>query len=139
MSGSGVNSDRLSSVYVGGYREHKIIPLLRYGYGLEYAQMGGDFNSNGGNYKLNYIGAPIYVKGKIGPIYGLVGTEFNLKISESGGDFTKKADTFDMPLFVGGGFKLLMLSVEARYGWGLFDAQGSLKNEYFQLGLTLSL
>lgn len=137
LNGSGGNSDRLSSMYIGAYREHKLIPLLRYSYGLEYAQMGGDLKS-AGDYRLNYIGVPIYLKGKLGPVYALAGTALNLKISESGGNFDKKADTFDMPIFIGGGFKILIVSVEVRYGWGLFEVQETAKNEYMQLGLTLS-
>ena len=51
---------------------------------------------------------------------------------------TEKSNVFDMPLQVGLGVKILMLSLEARYNWGLLDLNDEgAKNQYFQLGLAV--
>ena len=108
-----------------------MIPLLRLSYGLEYSQLGAD------TYKLDYIGIPIAVKAKIGPVTGLVGSGINFKISEP--DKADGADSFtayDVPVFVGLGFNILFLGIDARYQWGLTDLEGSINNESFQIGLS---
>jgi hypothetical protein len=141
------NTDNLNSFYMGIFKENQLIPLLKFGYGLDYLQNGAEL-SDFGKYKLNYLSIPLYVKAKIGPVFGLAGTGLNFKISdklENGGMETDADDNyatkdFDMPLFIGGGFKILMVTIEARYNWGLIDINETLgiKNQYWQIGASLS-
>ena len=133
----GDKSDALSSFYAGVYKERKIVPLLHYGYGLEFAQMGGNYEVIG-DYKLGYIGIPVYAKAKVGPIYGLLGSGINVKISETDIEGADKAKSIDVPVYAGVGLNFLMLSIEARYHWGLMEVQDQTKNQYLQIGLGLS-
>lgn len=131
---SGGDSDNLSSYYLGGYLEHDVIPFLKFGYGLEYAQMGGKVEGFG-DYKLGYLGVPLYLKAKVGPLYALAGSGINFKISET--DVETKAKSTDVPVFAGIGVNFLMLSLEARYHWGMMEVQEDAKNAYLQVGLAV--
>ncbi len=142
----------LSGFYAGVFKDHKLVPLLSLGTGVEYLQNGYsasvDLMGVSTDYKYIYhtIGVPIYAKAKVGPIYGLAGISPNFIIGESLVVNDEKTDSdsepnwFDAPVFVGAGFKFLMLSVEARYHWGLIDIydSGSMRNQYLQIGATLS-
>ncbi len=132
----GENSDALSSFYLGAFKENNIIPLLKYGLGLEYAQMGGT-DELVGDYKLGYVGIPLYIKAELGPVFALAGSGINFNVSETKDIFTESVNAIDVPVYVGLGVKILMLSVEARYHWGMIEIQEETKNAYLQLGLAL--
>jgi len=138
LNSDGDKSDKLSSFYAGVFKERKIIPLLHYGYGLEFAQMGGKDKDVDLEYKLGYIGVPVYAKAKVGPVYGLLGSGINVKISETDIEGAEKAKGMDIPVYAGVGLNFLMLSIEARYHWGLMEVQDQTKNQYLQVGIGLS-
>jgi hypothetical protein len=132
--------------YLGVFKENKIIPLLSYGFGLDYMNTGSKVD-NDTKRALNYLSIPIYVKAKLGPLYGLAGTGLNIKISEKlfvDGNSTslsdsQKSKSLDYPVYLGGGFKILIVSIEGRYHWGLSEIINGSKNRYFQIGATISL
>nr|WP_321452433.1 outer membrane beta-barrel protein [uncultured Carboxylicivirga sp.] len=135
LNSDGNKSDKLSSFYAGVFKENKLIPLIHLGYGLEYSQMGGAYDLL--DYKLGYLGVPVYAKAKVGPLYGLVGSGINFKISETDlGDGEDNAKGIDVPVYAGVGFNFLMLSIEARYHWGMIEIQDKTKNQYLQLGVA---
>ena len=138
-------SSNLKSFYVGFFNENKIVPLLHFGKGLEYMQNGMSYNSNSERI-LHTISIPLYLKLKIGPVYGLGGIAGDFKVSEK---FTSdnggispadndKSNWFDAPVFLGAGVKILFVSVEARYHWGLIEVRDGLYNRYFQIGGAIS-
>lgn len=135
----------LGGFYLGIYKDKRIVPAVRLGAGLEYVQTGSQQDSDN-KYQLGYIGIPIKVQGKVGPVYGLGGLAPSFKISEKmtllGQNVDipddTKANVFDLPVFVGGGFQIMMIGIEARYYWGLTEIQEKTKNQYLQVGLTLS-
>jgi len=142
--------DPLSSFYVGLYKDVKIVPLLRFGVGLEYSQVGiVSNNSNIDNsLKLHYLYVPLYLKVKLGPVFALGGASPGFKVGEKlvflgqevSLDDDNKANAFDVPLFLGVGVKILFVSVEVRYNWGMLDVyeNPSAKNKYLQIGAAVS-
>lgn len=133
--GEKVNSSK-SGFYAGVYRDTKIFSFLNFNSGLEYSQLGGSkFDSN--DYTLNYVGIPLGLKVKIGPLYAQGGTGFNVKVAESGAPATYDTKWFDIPAYVGAGFNILFMSIEARRTWGLTDIANGLNNNGFQLGLNM--
>lgn len=141
------NTDNLNSFYVGVFKENQIIPLLKLGYGLDYMQNGTEY-SDYGKYTINYLSIPLYLKAKVGPVFGLAGVGANFKLSDklsNGGMDTEASDSFatkdfDLPLFIGGGFKILLVTIEGRYNWGMIELNNvtGAKNHYLQLGASLS-
>ena len=136
----------LNSFYVGFFKERKIVPMLHFGTGLEYFQNGFESNLIDLQRKLHYVSAPLYLKVKLGPVYATGGTALNFKVAEnntlsdiSGDPLSEKSNWFDMPLQVGLGVKILMVSLEARYNWGMLEINDiGAKNQYFQLGAAVS-
>lgn len=136
-----------SSFYVGFAREVKIIPLLLFGSGAEYLQNGGKIDDNNKRI-LHYIGVPLYLKLKLGPVYALTGFELSFKVAEQayllGQKYTplEKANWFDAPFFLGAGVQIFIFAVELRYHWGTIAAYSSgeteVKSQYLQLGATIS-
>ncbi len=141
------NTDNLNSFYLGVFKENQIIPLLKLGYGLDFMQNGAEY-SDYGKYTMNYLSIPLYLKAKVGPVFGLAGVGANFKLSDkisNGGMDTEASDNyatkdFDMPLFIGGGFKILMITIEGRYNWGMIELNKitGAKNHYLQVGASLS-
>jgi hypothetical protein len=139
-------TDPLNSFYIGIFQEKKLVPLLRFGSGLEYFQNGFESSRIDLQRKLHYISVPLYLKVKIGPIYATGGTALNFKVAEKSNLWDASIDPlgesskiFDLPLQVGVGLKILMFSVEARYNWGLLAINSNdAKNQYLQFGITFS-
>ena len=137
-------TDHVNTFYVGLFKEKKLLPLTRFGSGLEYFKNGYTIDG-GGDRDLHYLSVPLYLKVKVAFVYATGGTALNLKISESlPGDSqtdplnNEKTDFFDMPLQLGLGIQILIFSVEARYHWGMFDMKYGAKNQYLQAGFTVS-
>jgi len=137
-------TDRMNSFYVGLFKEKKIVPLLRFGSGLEYFKNGYTINDNLKR-ELHYLSVPLYLKVKLAFLYATGGTALNFRVSEKlPGNVlldplnNEQTAWFDMPLQLGLGVKILMFSVEARYNWGLFDMYNDSRNQYFQAGFTVS-
>ena len=147
-NGSSLESN-LNSFYVGFFKDTKIFPMLHFGTGLEYSQM-GTFEDNDNKFVMHYLSIPLNLKLKIGPFYGLGGVAANFKVGEKwtiqGLEATSitKAKNFDVPVYAGLGFKVLMLQIEARYYWGTIDLYENTptidpyKTQYFQLGVGIS-
>jgi len=139
------DANNLQSFYVGFFNENKIVPLLHFGKGLEYFQNGLSY-SGSGERVLHTISVPLYLKLKIGPVFGLGGIAGNFKVSEkfTAGDHevspteSDKSNWFDAPVFLGAGVKIFFVSVEARYHWGLIEVRNGLKSQYFQVGAAVS-
>lgn len=137
-------TDRMNSFYVGLFKEKKIVPLLRFGSGIEYFKNGytlsGDLKR-----EMHYISIPLYLKVKIGPVYATGGSGLNFLVSEKLPESAlldplnnQKTSFFDMPFQLGAGLKILMFSIEARYNWGMFNVNGDANDQYLQLGFTVS-
>jgi hypothetical protein len=132
-----------SSFYAGFFRDNRIIPILHFGTGIEYYQ-NANFTNDNNKRVLHYIGVPLYLKAKLGPVFALTGFEPSFKVGEKYTalgqeiDPAQKANWFDAPFFLGAGVKILMFSVEIRYHWGTVDAFNSARSQYLQLGGAIS-
>lgn len=125
--------DNLSGYYLGAFRDHQLVPLLRFSAGLELSQFGAEIEKE--NFAITYLGVPLALKAKLGPISAIGGSGVNFKIGESDG---MDANGIDIPVYLGAGFNFLMIGIEGRYIWGLTDAvDGGYKNRGFQLGATI--
>jgi len=135
----------LNSFYVGFFRDTKIMPMLRFGSGLEYFQNGMSYTGDAKRV-LHTISVPLDLKVKLGPVFALGGIAANFKVSEKikiNGEYVSplnsdKSAWFDLPLFLGAGVKILFVTIEARYHWGLIEVRDGKHSQYFQLGAALS-
>ena len=139
------SSNYLNSFYVGFFRDNKLAPMLFFGSGLEYFQNGFEYTRNSKRV-LHTVSVPLDLKVKLGPIFALGGIAANFKVSEKlvVGDNkydpgeNQKSHWFDAPVFLGAGVKILFITIEGRYHWGIVEARNEYFNRYFQLGLGLS-
>ena len=138
-----LGTEDYSSFYVGVYRDTRIVPMFHFGTGIEYYQNAA-FSNDNNKRVLHYIGLPLYLKFKIGPVFALSGFEPSFKVGEKytllGQEVnpTESANWFDAPFFLGAGVKVLFITVDIRYNWGTIDAFGSAKSQYLQLGGAIS-
>lgn len=138
-------SEPYSSFYAGLYRDTRIFAMLHFGSGLEYFQNGLQFTEDNKRV-LHYLSIPLDLKVKLGPLFVLGGMAPSFKMAERefvNGNAAKPASDdlsrgFDAPVFVGAGLKILFLTLEARYHWGLFDVYDGYYNRYFQIGAGIS-
>ena len=138
-------SKTLSSFYVGFFRSKKIGGILHFDSGIEYFQNGLKYTGDAKR-TLHTISIPLDLRLKIGPVYGIGGAAANFKVSESfdvgDNSFTPidsdKSNWFDIAAFAGAGVKVWILSVEARYHWGLLEVRNDLYSRYFQIGAAVS-
>lgn len=149
-SGLFEGSDRVSgtsnyaSFYVGAFREKKILSFLYWGTGLEYCQNGAGLTDNN-KHIIKYLGLPVDLKAKFGPVYAVLGVQPKFKLSEkliiNDEKITptdeQKSTFMDFPAFGGIGFNILFVSVEARYHYGMFETNHGARNAYLQIGATL--
>jgi hypothetical protein len=134
----------LSGFYLGGYHERELIPLLRLAYGLEYSKNGAGL-SGSDRHVINYLGIPVHLKVKLGPVYALVGVQPKVKIGEKmiiDGELNsptsdEKSKTIDLPAYAGLGLNFLMFSIEARYHYGMIETNHGARNAYLQAGAAL--
>lgn len=152
ISGLFEGSDRVAgtsnygSFYVGAFKEIKIIPFLHWGTGLEYCQNGAGL-SDDNKQVIKYLGIPVHLKAKLGPVYALVGVQPKVKLSEkiiindekTSPTDDQKSNTFDLPAYGGLGFNILIVSIETRYYYGLIETNHGARNAYWQVGATLHL
>lgn len=140
FDGSGTGS--LNGFYVGLFKNNKIIPTLHWTAGLEYFQTGYEVSSDTRR-AINTLSVPLFLKFKVGPAYAMAGLSGNFKLSEenklNGVDLEENANTVDIPVGAGVGFRIAILNVEARYNWGMMDVDdGGGRHRYFQVGLGAS-
>jgi len=145
LDGDAWASEAMGSFYAGFFRDNKIASLLHVGTGLEYLKNGVSIDSD--NHRdLHYLSIPLNVKLKLGPVFALSGFAPSFKVAErfvEDGNSSKpsddeKAEWFDVPFFVGAGVKLMFITIEARYHWGLLEVMEGYNARYLQLGLGLS-
>ncbi len=143
--GEAWSDESMQSFYAGFFRDNKIVPMFHFGTGLEYYKNGVKFDSD--NHRdFHYVSVPLNGKFKLGPAFALAGFAPSFKVAErivTDGDSQKptdaqKAEWFDIPFYVGAGVKLLFITIEARYHWGLLEVVDGYKANSFQLGLGLS-
>ncbi len=149
---NGNSDDNLNSFYVGLFGEKKLVPLLRLGAGLEYHTVGTSLSSSNitAKYTRHSISIPVYLRMKLGPVYALGGVApdfgisniFKIDDEKIDLDDEAKTSTFDAPLFLGVGFKIAIVSIEARYHWGTMNLSklenNNFKQQYFQIGAAVS-
>ncbi|MDX2432071.1 MAG: hypothetical protein QNK35_14130 [Bacteroides sp.] len=137
--------DPMQSMFVGLFRDTKILPMLHFGTGLEYYKNGVSFDSD--NHRdLYYVSLPLDLKLKLGPIFALGGFSPSFKVAErittDGGTLkptdAQKSEWFDIPLFVGAGLKIWFITLEARYHWGMLEVVDGYKSQSFQVGAGIS-
>jgi len=149
-SGLYKDSERLTgtsnyaSFYIGAFKENKILPFLHWGTGLEYCQNGAGLVGSD-KQVIKYLGLPLHIKAKIGPVFALVGVQPKFKLSEKiiiDGEKTsptseQKSKVFDLPAYAGVGLNILILSIEARYYYSMIETNHGARNAYLQLGAAL--
>jgi hypothetical protein len=130
----------INNFYVGLYKNNKIVPTLHWMFGAEYF-VNGYYNTDNNKLTMNTIGVPINLKLKLGPFFALGGVSANFVVSQDyeNSGTAQKAPVFDLPVFLGAGFRILIVNIEARYHWGMLeiDSYGD-HNQYFQLGAGVS-
>jgi len=138
-------AQRLNNFYFGFFHDSQIASMFYIGNGLEYFQNG--LNSSGESKRvLHTLSIPCDVKFKAGPVFALAGAAVNIKLTErihiGDESFTPpesdKSNWLDIPVFLGAGVRVLFLTVEARYYWGLIESRDNLYNRYLQVGIGLS-
>ena len=135
----------LGSFYIGFFRSTKIATILHFDSGIEYFQNGLKYSGNSKR-TLHTISVPLDLRLKIGPVFAVGGAAANFKVSEEikiGDNSYKPSDNnksnwFDVAAFAGAGVKIWILTVEARYHWGLLETRNDLYSRYFQLGAAVS-
>ena len=135
----------LSSFYAGFFRSTKMAAILHFDSGIEYFQNGLKYTGDAKR-TLHTISIPLDLRLKLGPVFAVGGAAANFKVSESfdlgDNSFTPadndKSEWFDIAPFVGVGVNIWILTVEARYHWGILEARNDLYNRYFQLGGAIS-
>lgn len=139
---SGGATGTLDGFYLGAYKNNKIMPMLHWTFGLEYFQNGFHVDSDTKR-TVHTLSIPVNVKVKLGPFFALAGSGLNMDLSDkteiSGVDVDSDVNFLDIPLTVGFGFKILILSIEGRYSWGMLNVDSNDgKNRYFQIGAGVS-
>jgi len=139
--------------YVGVFKDVKVLPLLHFGVGIDYFQGGSD-KDHDNNITLHYLSVPVDLKLKLGPFFALAGVAPSFKVHENWTDAgkeinpesEKKSNIFDLPAFAGIGFKIAIISIEARYYYGTMSVNNNssscfegYNNQYVQLGLAVSI
>ena len=146
LSDSDVDTTNLmGGFYVGFFRDNKVASILHVGAGLEYFKNGTEYSENSSRV-LHTISVPVSLKVQLGPVFALGGIGANIKVSEklvyndTSYDLSddQKSNWFDAPVFLGAGVKLLFLTIEARYHWGLLEVKNGYHSRYFQVGAGLS-
>lgn len=140
VDGNQIGSN-LPNFYVGFFRNNKFGGIFAIHTGLDYTQNGWKTDDN--NYRrAHMLNVPIALRVKLGPIFALGGTGLNFKVAENNegaaANATPKNGVFDAPILLGLGFKIAIVSIEARYHWGLVNTNDlGYKNQYFQVGVGL--
>ncbi len=138
--------ENTSGFYVGVRKDFKIVPLVRFNTGLLFTQQGTAYDlPSTDDLKMGYLHLPFGAKLKLGPIFLTGGISPSFRLSANAGDENvgDEFKVFDLPAYGGIGVKVLMVSLDFRYNYGLlnvsdvsgFDAQ----NQFFTLGLGFSL
>lgn len=133
----------LDGFYLGAFKNNKIMPMLHWTFGLEYFQNGYQDKNFDIKRTVHTLSIPVNIKVKLGPLFALVGSGLNMNLSDKtefmGEDVDDDVNFLDIPLTVGFGFNILILSIEGRYSWGMLNVDsGDGKNQYLQIGAGVS-
>ena len=152
-NGSSALYNTHNTFYVGVFKDVKILPLLHFGAGIDYFQ-GGSIKDNDNDIILHYLSVPVDLKLKLGPFFALAGVAPSFKVHENwtaaGKEISPgsemKSNAFDLPVFAGIGFKIAIISIEARYYYGTMSVNSNslsgfdgYNSQYLQLGLAVSI
>ena len=127
----------LQNFYVGFFRNNEFGGILALHTGLEYLQNG--WQKDDEKRVAHMVSVPIGLRVKLGPIFALGGAGLNFTVAQNNegvlSNITPKNNVFDLPLFLGLGLKIAIVSIEARYNWGMIQTNDlGYQNQYFQLG-----
>ncbi|QZE13762.1 PorT family protein [Halosquirtibacter laminarini] len=119
--------------FVSIYKDTKIIPFLFFQSGLEYTKAGGSVNQH--DYAIHYLGVPLGIKAKLGPLFVTGGATFNVRISEKNNLFENSSKWYDTNVFAQAGVEILFLTLDVKYIWGLTNIQNDMTNHGVQAGI----
>jgi hypothetical protein len=140
----------LDNFYIGAFHVNDFGGFFGFYKGIEYFQA-GIYNDDNNFKRVHTISVPLMLRAKIGPAFAQAGFGANFKVGESAQEFgedllsddNRKSPFMDVPVLVGGGIKVLFMTIEARYGYGLLNATKledvDAHNSYWQIGLGFSL
>lgn len=121
------------------YKDTKIFPFIHLQSGLEYSRTGGSIDKFSHN--INYIGVPLALKVKVGPIYAIGGGTFNVKLSEtsspSESPFKGSSKWYDTNAFVGLGLEIFIVTFDIKYTHGLTSINNGFRNNGYQASIGL--
>jgi hypothetical protein len=135
----------LDAFYVGYARGITIgAGILSLNTGVEYQQNG--HRADAGNLRrIQYLGIPVGLRVKLGPVFAQAGLNGLVRIAETylvnGTDVLdddNASDFVDAVAHVGAGFRILAVSLEARYHSGLTTGANGNRNRYWQFGAGLA-
>ena len=143
-------SNNLGSFYIGVYGEKKLLPILLLGTGVEYNSSGYSSETPNSSYVRHAVAVPVYLKVKLGPVFALGGAAASFGVANKATlndqdiDLSddQKTNVFNLPVYLGVGVKIMMISLEARYHLGTMDLDKSdtetRTNHYLQVGAAIS-
>jgi len=136
----------LPNFYFGFMKGTKIVTeIFTFQTGLEYMQ--GGWKTDDANFRrIHYLSIPLALRVKLGPFFAQAGINGNLRLAENYQllgvnclNDESKVPFFDMPVQAGVGVKIAVLTIEARYHYGLVNMGNDSHNAYLQLGLGISI
>lgn len=138
-----VDGDKIGSTdnnyFVSLYKDTKVFPFLHFQSALEYSRMGGTYQNH--SHHADYLGVPLSLKVKFGPLYAFGGGAFNVKLSENdffpNTDYSSSSKWYDTNAFVGAGLEIIIFTLDVKYVKGLTNINNGLKNDGYQIGLGL--
>ncbi len=149
------------SFYISLYKEVKVIPIIRFGSGLEYVKNGsyisdesklkyfadGEILPTDDYVYLNYLTIPLHLTAKLGPFAGLVGVSGSYRVDarlindEENRKLNNKSyfNRWDAGAYVGARVTIIFVGIEVRYTLGLVNVLDNYKNQNLQIGLYVAL
>jgi hypothetical protein len=112
--------------------------------GVEYLQNG--YWTDDQNFRrLHYVGVPLAFRFHFGPFHLQPGVSANFKMAErlveEGEDQLtdeNRSSWFDLPIMMGAGVKIINVTIEARFHYGILDVNQGNRNHSLQVGLAYS-
>ncbi len=135
----------LDGLYVGYERGITLAAgIVSLNTGLEYQQNG--HRADADNFRrIHYLGIPVGLRARLGPVFAQAGINGLFRISETytvnGADALNDdnaSDLFDAAAHAGAGLRILALTLEVRYHCGLTTGANGNQNRYWQAGATIS-
>ncbi len=131
------SNEMLERGYIGYVRKIGRAPIVHLETGLELMATGAN-QTDTSKLELYYLSAPLQVVLKLGPFVGLAGLNANFRIAEkltvNGESITRDTDSksavFDVAADAGVGLNIVMVTIEARYYWGLLEVDNGWNNRY---------